>query len=76
MWQLGHSAAAKSLGRDFAELATQFVGEMRAGGYPFLAEHAEQHIAAPTDEAEGEFEFGLDLILDGLKRARGIASVR
>ena len=76
MWQLGHSAAAKSLGKDFAQLATQFVGEMRAGGYPFLAEHAEQHIAAPTDAEEGEFEFGLDLILDGLKRARGIASVR
>ena len=74
MWQLGHSAAAKSLadGQDFADLAAQFVGEMRAGGYPYLAEHAEQHVAAAGDEGEGEFEFGLDLILDGLKRARGI----
>jgi len=71
MWQLGHSAAAKSLGRgqDFADLAARFVGEMRASGYPYLAEHAEQHVAAPSDEGEGEFEFGLDLILDGLKRA-------
>ena len=74
MWQLGHSAAAKSLGSgDIAELVAGFIGEMRAGGYPYLAEHAEQHVAAPGDEGEGEFEFGLDLILDGLKRARGIA---
>jgi AcrR family transcriptional regulator len=75
MWQLGHLAAAKSLGNgeDLADLAARFVGELRAGGYPHLAEHAEQHVAAPSDESEGEFEFGLDLILDGLKRARRIA---
>jgi AcrR family transcriptional regulator len=72
LWQLGHSAAARELadGKDFAELAAGFVREMRAEGYPYLAEHAEQHVAAPSDEDEGEFEFGLDLILDGLKRAR------
>jgi AcrR family transcriptional regulator len=74
LWQLGHAAAARSLGSgDLAELAAGFVREMRAEGYPYLAEHAEQHVAAPSDEGEGEFEFGLDLILDGLKRARGIA---
>ena len=72
MWQLGHLAAAKSLGRgqDFADLAERFVGEMRASGYPHLAEHAEQHVAAASEEDEGEFEFVLDLILDGLKRVR------
>lgn len=75
MWQLGHSAAAKSLagGKDFADLAAGFVREMRADGYPYLAEHAEQHVAAADDDGEGEFEFGLDLILDGLKGARGSA---
>jgi AcrR family transcriptional regulator len=75
MWQLGHLAAAKSLGggKDFAELAAGLVRELRAGGYPYLAEHAEQHVTSPSDEGEGEFEFGLDLILEGLKRARGIA---
>jgi AcrR family transcriptional regulator len=75
MWQLGHLAAAKSLGggQDFAELAAGLVRELRAGGYPYLAEHAEQHVTSPSDEGEGEFEFGLDLILEGLKRARGIA---
>jgi AcrR family transcriptional regulator len=77
MWQLGHSAAAKSLGsgEDLAGLAARFVGELRASGYAYLAEHAEQHVTAAGDEdkEEGEFEFGLDLILDGLKRARGLA---
>jgi AcrR family transcriptional regulator len=71
MWQLGHSAAAASLGagKDFADLAADVVRELRAQSYPYLAEHAEQHVAAASDESEGEFEFGLDLILDGLKRA-------
>jgi AcrR family transcriptional regulator len=75
MWQLGHSAAAKSLGsgQDLADLAARLVDEMRATGFPYLAEHAEQHVAAASDEEEGEFEFGLDLILDGLKRARANA---
>jgi hypothetical protein len=38
--------------------------------YPYLAEHAEQHMAAPSGDGEREFAFGLDLILDGLKRRR------
>ena len=33
------------------------------------AEHAEQHVSAPWRETLREFEFGLDLILDGLKKA-------
>ena len=38
--------------------------------YPYLAEHVR---GAPVDarpEGEGEFEFGLDLILDGIERIR------
>ena len=42
---------------------------LRAGGYPRLAEHAEQHVSAPWSQNVREFEFGLDLILDGLKKA-------
>jgi hypothetical protein len=72
LWQLGHAAAAKALAGDaqIADLAASFVRELRAGDYPYLAEHAEQHLAAPADDGAGEFEFGLDLILDGLERAR------
>lgn len=75
LWQLGHSAAAKDLGggKDLADFAAAFVRELRAGDFPYLAEHVEQHVTAPSGDGEREFEFGLNLILDGLKRARGIA---
>jgi AcrR family transcriptional regulator len=80
LWQLGHSAAALEIGgaQDFADFAGKLLQELRAGDYPNLAEHVEQHITATGDgdgdgESESEFEFGLSLILDGLKRARGIA---
>jgi hypothetical protein len=62
--------------RDLAHLAAfagKFLQELRAGDYPHLAEHVEQHITAASDGGESEFEFGLGLILDGLKKARGAA---
>jgi hypothetical protein len=46
---------------------------LRADDYPHLAEHVEQHLTEPSGDGEREFEFGLGLILDGLKRAHGIA---
>jgi AcrR family transcriptional regulator len=73
LWHLGHSAGAADIAgeEDFADFAVGLVAELRADGYPHLAEHAEQHIAGV--EGEREFEFVLDLILDGLKRAHGDA---
>ena len=72
MWQLGHLAAARDLGggRSMADLAATLVLELRADGYVHLAEHARQHVAPPSGS---EFEFGLDLILDGLTRLHGSA---
>jgi AcrR family transcriptional regulator len=78
LWQLGHSAGAKEIGvaQDFADFAGKFLRELPAGDYPYLAEHVEQHVTAfgedGASESESEFEFGLGLILDGLKRARGL----
>jgi AcrR family transcriptional regulator len=71
LWQLGHLAGAREIAgdRSLADLAGTLVPELRARGYPYLAEHAEQHFAA-GDDGSREFEFGLDLLLDGLKRAR------
>ena len=37
---------------------------------PHLAEHVEQHLKPRDPDDEGEFAFGLDLILDGLERIR------
>jgi AcrR family transcriptional regulator len=75
MWQLGHSAGAKDLGEgdELADFVAAFIRDLRAGDYPYVAEHAEQHLAGTADEGEREFEFGLDLILEGLKRAQGTA---
>jgi AcrR family transcriptional regulator len=74
LWELSHAAGAKAMvgERDPEEFVTGLLPELRAGGYPYLAEHAEQHLAAPSDGGGREFEFGLDLILDGLKRAGGM----
>jgi len=72
LWELGHSGAANAVrgDKDFADFAASFVRELRAADYPYLAEHAEQHVAAFGDQGTSEFEFGLDLIPDGLERAR------
>ena len=54
---------------DLPELATNFLQEVSVGDYPYLVEHIKQHME-PDDEDASEFEFGLDLILDGLERLR------
>ena len=41
-----------------------------SGEYPHLTELAVEHILQPGYDYGDEFEFGLDLILDGLDRAR------
>jgi AcrR family transcriptional regulator len=72
MWQLSHMAEARRLAedKDFADFAARLVQELRGHDLPHLAEHAEQHLAAPKDDGARQFEFGLDLILDGLERTR------
>lgn len=70
MWHVGHSAGDDITGgRDPEDFIAELVPRLRAGGYPRLAEHAEQHVSAPWSQNVREFEFGLDLILDGLKKA-------
>jgi AcrR family transcriptional regulator len=70
MWHLGHSAGRDDVtgGEDPADFIAKLVPQLRANGYPRVAEHAEQHLSAPWRETLREFEFGLDLILDGLKK--------
>jgi AcrR family transcriptional regulator len=54
---------------DLKELATTFLRDFPGDEYPDLAEHIRQHME-PSEEHEGTFVFGLDLILDGLERLR------
>jgi hypothetical protein len=42
------------------------VQELPAGDYPHLAELATEHVLQPGYKYADEFDFGLDLILDGL----------
>jgi AcrR family transcriptional regulator len=73
LWQLGHAKAARMMarpdGETMEEWAARMLAEMRPR-FPYLAEHAEQHMAAGARDGQQEFEFGLDLILDGLKKLR------
>jgi len=54
-----------------AELAQAFLGQFPAKEYPHLAEMITDHVMKPGYDYANEFEFGLDLILDGLERLRG-----
>ena len=55
---------------ELVELAQDFLPTISAERHPFFVEHAEQHLLPPDPEEKSEFEFGLDLILDGLERLR------
>jgi AcrR family transcriptional regulator len=53
------------------EVGRQMFARMPAGAYPHLTELTVQHILQPGYDYGDEFEYGLDLILDGLDRALG-----
>ena len=68
LWEASFPAA-----EELRDLAATFLRELPVDEYPYLAEHVEQHLTESSHDDEGEFEFGLDLILDGLERIRDIA---
>ena len=52
-----------------AEVAELILSRMQPDQYPHLTELAVEHVLQPGYDYGEEFEFGLDLILDGLERA-------
>jgi hypothetical protein len=58
---------------ELVDLAEEVLREIPTDVYPYFIEHAEQHLAPASPDGETEFEFGLDLILDGLERLRDTA---
>jgi AcrR family transcriptional regulator len=56
-----------------AELAENILRELPAHEYPYLAEMIVEHALKPGYDYAQEFEFGLELILDGLEGRRGAA---
>ena len=71
LWQLGHANASRAFAaRDdepMEEIVERMLEQVRPS-YPYLAEHGEMHMADGAPNGKQEFEFGLDLILDGLRR--------
>jgi AcrR family transcriptional regulator len=53
-----------------AEVAQAILRQLPADQYPHLAELTVEHVLQPGYDYANEFEFGLDLVLDGLERAR------
>ena len=55
---------------ELVDLAERFLREIPVDVYPYVVEHAREHMQPPDPDAPTAFEFGLDLILDGLERLR------
>lgn len=64
MWEAGYTSGIKELPDSGATLRRQ----ISLDEYPYLVEHMGEH-NTPSD-GDGEFGFGLDLILDGLEKKR------
>jgi AcrR family transcriptional regulator len=64
LWNAGYSSMKLP-----ADYAKTFVRAL-PGRFPYLAEHIEQHTTKRKPNDVREFDFGLDLILDGLEKIR------
>ena len=56
-------------GEGFAEIAEEIAAQFPADEYPYVAELTFEHVLKPGYDFGDSFEFGLDLIIDGLDRA-------
>lgn len=63
LWHTGYSTAIRASAADLEPILRGFLVD-----YPYLAEHAAQHDRERRPDEEGDFEFGLDLILNSLER--------
>lgn len=61
---------------ELAAVAETMLGDLQADKHPHLTEMAVEHALQPGYDYGNEYEFGLDLILDGLDRARDAAQSR
>jgi hypothetical protein len=67
LWQVNMPFDTKA---ELLDMAESFLRQIPADEYPYVIEHAEQHLAPSSPDGATEFEFGLELILDGLERLR------
>ena len=67
LWQLGHGIVDE---KHLADLAATFLADFPQNEYPYMHEHAQQHMTGFGRGQKGAFELVLDLILDGLEELR------
>jgi len=53
---------------ELLDMAQEFIPRIPADRFPYVIEHANEHLEDPDPNEPSEFEFGLDLILEGLER--------
>jgi AcrR family transcriptional regulator len=70
LWHLGHGIVDEE---QLAQLAATFLRQYPIEEYPYIHEHAEQHLSGFARGEPGAFELVLDLVLDGLERLRDAA---
>ena len=63
-------------GPETAEMAQAMLAHFPADEFPHLAEFTFEHVLQPGYDYGGEYEYGLDLLLDGLERALDAAGGR
>ena len=56
-------------GDEMSELAASIADQMPVDDFPRFAEFTIEHVLQPGYDFGNEFEFGLNLILDGIERA-------
>ena len=64
LWETSHTYTAEQV----TKYVATFARNITLDEYPYLHEHAQQHMSEGPHREVHAFEFGLDLILDGLKR--------
>jgi AcrR family transcriptional regulator len=71
LWQVSMPFDTRA---ELLDMADTFVSSVPADEYPYVVEHARQHLAPSDGEGASDFGFGLELILDGLERLRDAES--
>ncbi|MDX6307204.1 MAG: hypothetical protein QOI06_250 [Nocardioidaceae bacterium] len=69
LWETSHTYTAD----EASNLAATFEQTISAETYPYLIEHAQQHFSEGPHRDLRAFEFGLDLIIEGLRMIRDTA---
>lgn len=69
LWAAGYETAMKA----DPKAVEKFLSRVPVDEFPFFLEHADEHMTLGRRDGVSEFEFGLDLILDGLEKMRSNA---